>query len=68
MWSTRITAIDDEKHKISLSIRALSAPEPVAAPIEDEEEPEVDEPSEDALVYEVSADGTATGVAPEVEE
>ena len=34
-----------------------------------EEEPEEeDEPADDALVYEVSADGTATGVAPEVEE
>ena len=36
------------------------------APVEEEEEPE--EAREDALVYEVSADGTATGVAPETEE
>ena len=60
----KITAIDDEKHKISLSIRALSEPAPVAkAPVEEKEE----EAREDALVYEVSADGTATGVAPETE-
>ena len=63
----KITAIDEEKHKISLSIRALSAPAPVAAPVV-EEEPKAVEPAADALVYEISADGTATGVAPEVEE
>ena len=62
----KITAIDEEKHKISLSIRALSEPAPVAkAPVEEEEEPE--EAREDALVYEVSADGTASGIAPEGE-
>ena len=64
----KITAIDEEKHKISLSIRALSAPAPVAAPVEEEVVEEEDEPADDALVYEVSADGTATGVAPEAEE
>ena len=64
----KITAIDEEKHKISLSIRALSAPAPVAAPVEEEVEETEDEPAEDALVYEVSADGTASGVAPEAEE
>ncbi|MBR4550339.1 MAG: bifunctional 4-hydroxy-3-methylbut-2-enyl diphosphate reductase/30S ribosomal protein S1 [Oscillospiraceae bacterium] len=62
----KITAIDEEKHKISLSIRALSAPAPVAAPVE-EPAAEEDEPADDALVYEVSADGTASGVAPEAE-
>ena len=62
----KITAIDEEKHKISLSIRALSEPAPVAkAPVEEEEK---EEPQEDALVYEVAADGTATGNAPETEE
>ena len=62
----KITAIDEEKHKISLSIRALSEPAPVAkAPVEEEEAPE--EAREDALVYEVSADGTASGIAPEGE-
>ena len=64
----KITAIDEEKHKISLSIRALSAPAPVAAPVAEEEPEENDEPGDDALVYEISADGTATGVAPETEE
>jgi len=63
----KITAVDDDKHKISLSIRALSEPAP--AQVEEVEE-DVDEDyddGEDALVYEVSADGTATGVAPEEE-
>ena len=59
----KVTAIDDEKHKISLSIRALGEPAPVA-PVEEEE----DEPADDALVYEVSESGEASGVAPEVEE
>jgi 4-hydroxy-3-methylbut-2-enyl diphosphate reductase len=59
----KITAIDEEKHKISLSIRALAEPAPVEkAPVEEKEEPR-----EDALVYEVAADGTATGNAPEAE-
>ena len=58
----KITAIDDEKHKISLSIRALSEPAPAAV---EEEEDEAEEPAEDALVYEVSATGEATGIAPD---
>ena len=64
----KITAIDEEKHKISLSIRALSEPAPVQ-PAEAEEAYE-EEPAaeEDALVYEVSADGVASGIAPETEE
>lgn len=62
----RITNIDQDKHKISLSIRALSEPAPAkAAPVE--EEPE-EESGEDALVYEVSATGEATGIAPEEDE
>ena len=63
----KITAVDDEKHKISLSIRALSEPAPVKA---EEPEEEYEEPAaeDDALVYEVSAEGVATGIAPEVEE
>ncbi len=62
----KITAIDEEKHKVSLSIRALSEPAPAPAP----EEPAAEEaaPAEDALVYEVSASGEATGVAPETVE
>ena len=63
----KITAIDDDKHKISLSIRALSEPAPAAVE-EVEEEEYTDDNGEDALVYEVGADGTATGVAPETEE
>lgn len=63
----KITAIDDDKHKISLSIRALSEPAPAAVE-EVEEEEYADDNGEDALVYEVGADGTATGIAPETEE
>ncbi len=63
----KITNIDNEKQKISLSIRALSEPAPAprrqeAAEAEDPA-PEA-EPEADALVYEVSADGVATGEAP----
>ena len=64
----KITNIDNEKQKISLSIRALSEPAPAprrAEPAEVEER-EV-KPESDALVYEVSADGVATGEAPEEE-
>ena len=60
----KITAIDEEKQKISLSIRALSEPAPAAV---EEEEEEVEEPAGDALIYEVSATGEATGIAPEEE-
>jgi len=59
----KITNIDEEKHKVSLSIRALTAPAP--APVR--EEPAAAEPvaEEDALVYEVSTSGEATGDLPE---
>lgn len=56
----KITAIDEEKHKISLSIRALSEPAPAVV-----EEPAEEDDGEDTLVYEVSATGEATGVIPE---
>ena len=56
----KITAIDEDKHKISLSIRALSEPAPAAVKAEEEEVE--DEPAEDALVYEVSESGKATGI------
>ena len=63
----KITAIDQEKHKISLSIRALAEPAPVV--MNEPEEEEADEVGgEDALVYDVSVDGTATGVIPEEAE
>lgn len=61
----KITAIDDDKHKISLSIRALSEPAPAAK--EEYEEEYEEESGEDALVYEVSESGEATGIAPEVD-
>ena len=63
----KITAVDDDKHKISLSIRALSEPAPAQVEEVEEEVEEDFDNGEDALVYEVSADGTATGVAPEEE-
>ena len=59
----KITAIDEEKHNTSLSIRALSEPAP--APVAEVEEAEEDN-GEDALVYEVSATGEATGIVPEM--
>ncbi len=62
----KITAIDEDKQKISLSIRALIEPEPVARPKPAERRDP--EPEADALVYEVSATGEATGVAPEADE
>ena len=52
----KITAIDTENHKISLSIRALG--EPAAAEVE---VPEIEDDGSDALVYEVSTDGQAKG-------
>ena len=59
----KITKIDMEKQKISLSIRALGEPAPAA---QREAEPEeAEEPGEDALVYTVSADGVAAGNAPD---
>lgn len=63
----KIIAVDDEKHKISLSIRALSEPAPVPA-VEEDVMDEAPEAEGDALVYEVSATGEATGIAPEVDE
>ncbi|MBE6997168.1 MAG: bifunctional 4-hydroxy-3-methylbut-2-enyl diphosphate reductase/30S ribosomal protein S1 [Ruminococcaceae bacterium] len=63
----KITAIDEEKHKVSLSIRALCEPAPAApkAAQETEEEEEAVAPEADALVYEVSETGESTGIAPE---
>ena len=71
----KITAIDEEKHKISLSIRAFLN-EAKAAQMAEEADAATEaaeEDAADALVYEVSAEGEATGdaeafVAPEVEE
>ena len=70
----KITAIDTEKQKVSLSIRALSEPEP-APRRERRERSERTEreprerrpvvPEEDALVYEVSETGEAKGNIPD---
>ena len=64
----KITAVDEEKHKISLSIRALTQPEPAPERHQPAEEEVFDDapeaPEEDALVYEVSATGEATGNIP----
>ena len=59
----KITAIDEENHKISLSIRALAEPEAPAKRERKEREPEpvYEDNGEDALVYEVSTDGKAKG-------
>ena len=62
----KITAIDEEKHKISLSIRALTAPEP--APVRERPAKKPHAPEADALVYEVSATGEATGNIPEIDD
>ncbi len=61
----RITAIDEEKHKISLSIRALLNEAKAAAMKAAEEEviADGDDDGSDALVYEVSSDGEASGDA-----
>ena len=68
----KITAIDEEKHKVSLSIRALSEPAPAASREKKDEEPsepeDAPEPEADALVYEVSETGESTGIAPETAE
>ena len=59
----KITAIDEEKHKISLSIRALLNEARAVVEEDVADESEAEEDGEDALVYEVSADGEATGDA-----
>ena len=62
----KITAIDNDKQKISLSIRALSEPEPAPRRAAEPEAPAAHE--EDALVYEVSETGEATGNIPEIDD
>lgn len=64
----KITNIDYDNKKISLSIRVLSEPEPAPAFASDEQDIESAETEDDALVYEVSATGEATGFSPEEEE
>ena len=53
----KITAIDNEKQKISLSIRALSEPAPA------EVAPAAESDDAEAVVYEVSENGEAVGDA-----
>ncbi|MBQ3276037.1 MAG: bifunctional 4-hydroxy-3-methylbut-2-enyl diphosphate reductase/30S ribosomal protein S1 [Oscillospiraceae bacterium] len=61
----KITNIDNEKQKISLSIRALSEPAPAPRrEAEEEAEAAVEEPQADALVFSVDADGVTAGEAP----
>ena len=64
----KITVIDEETHKVSLSIRALSEPKPAPAREELDEREAAPKPREDALVYEVSETGESTGIAPEADE
>jgi len=52
----KITAVDNEKQKISLSIRALSEPAPAAV-----EELAIEEAVEDEVIFAVSADGEVSG-------
>lgn len=64
----KVTNIDMDKQKISLSIRAVSEPEPVR-----NDEPESDFRAKpkfesDALVYEVSESGQALGHTPEARD
>ena len=74
--NVKITAVDEDKHKVSLSIRALSEPAPassrraVSEPVEEEEdvEPAGSAAEADALVYEVSETGKSTGIAPDADE
>ena len=58
----KITAVDTEKQKISLSIRALLEPEKKS---ESEKAASNEDAAPEAVVYEVSEKGEATGVAPE---
>ncbi len=68
----KITAIDEEKHKVSLSIRALSEPAPAPTREKKEDGAAAEEPAPapeaDALVYEVSETGESAGIAPEAAE
>ena len=64
----KITAIDEEKHKISLSIRALLNEAKAAARAAAAEGADDAEDAADALVYEVSADGESSGNAEDFTE
>ena len=57
----KITAVDEEKQKISLSIRALSEPAPAEAPA-------AEESAEDEVVFEISESGETRGEVEETED
>ena len=59
----KITAVDEEKHKISLSIRALLNEAKLAQTAVEQEAEEEEEDGADALVYEVSSEGEVSGDA-----
>jgi len=61
----KITAIDNEKQKISLSIRALTEPEKKTEDESTDGAAKEIVPEASALVYEVSTSGEATGLAPD---
>ena len=56
-----ITALDEDKQKISLSIRALSEPAPAEAPA-------AEESAEDEVVFEISESGETRGEVEETED
>ena len=60
----KITNIDNEKQKISLSIRALSEPAPAPRRETEEVVEEPAEPQEDAMVFSVNSDGVISGEVP----
>jgi 4-hydroxy-3-methylbut-2-enyl diphosphate reductase len=62
----KITAIDEDKHKVSLSIRALSEPAPAPERRSRPEREEKPRARADALVYEISETGKSSGFVPEI--
>ena len=63
----KITAIDTDKQKISLSIRALLEPEAKPEREHEDRREQQREPQGDAVVYEIDANGEAKGQAPDHE-
>ena len=64
----KITAIDTDKQKISLSIRALLEPETKPEREHEDRRSQRDsQPQGDAVVYEIDANGEAKGQAPDHE-
>ena len=64
----KITAIDEDKHKVSLSIRALSEPAPAPERRSRPEREDKPRARADALVYEISETGKSSGFVPEITE